>query len=140
MYLTLGQVDGKTKLPLPPRKIMHSDKISDKDKAHIFENSIITWTKQIRKVLETEPEQALKNGNNPGPLIEIDFWKKKSDNLNSIHNQLKTDQVALITKTLRESKSTYTNQFDKLKKEIKIARRESNDNYLFLRSLKINFE
>lgn len=38
MYLTIGQVKGETKLPLPPRKIMHSDKISDKDKAHIFEN------------------------------------------------------------------------------------------------------
>lgn len=140
IYLTLGQINGKTQLPLPPRKIMHSDKISDKDKAHIFENSIITWSKQIRKVLETEPEQYLKSGNNPGPLVEIEFWKKKSDNLNSIYSQLKTDQVALITKTLRESKSTYTTQFDKLKKEIKIARIEANDNYLFLKSLKGHFE
>jgi len=90
-------------------------------------------------VLEQEPEQALKKGNNPEPLVEIDFWKKKSDNLNSIHDQLKTEQVALITKTLRESKSTYTNQFDKLKDEIRNARKEANDNYLYLKTLTPHF-
>lgn len=90
MYLTIGQVYGKTQLPLPPKKIMDSN-IPSKDKAHIYENSIITWSKQIRKVLEQEPEHALKKGNNPQPHVEIEFWKKKSDNLNSIHNQLKTE-------------------------------------------------
>lgn len=83
---------------------------------------------------------ALKNGNNPEPTVEIEFWKKKSENLNSIHDQLKTEQVALITKTLRESKSTYTNQFDKLKEEIRKARKEANDNYLYLKTLHPHFE
>jgi dynein heavy chain len=126
-------------LPLPPSKIMSSTTISDKDKAHIFESSIITWSKQIRKVLETEPEQALKQGQDPDPMVEILFWKNKSETLNSIHTQLLSKEVSTITKTLRESKSTYTNQFDKLKREIQSCRREANDNYLFLKTLEPYF-
>jgi len=119
---------------------MNSNQISDKDKAHIFESSIITWSKQIRKVLETEPEQALKQGQDPNPMVEIGFWKNKSENLNSIHDQLKSEKVALITKTLRESKSTYTHQFDKLNKEIALSRQEANNNYMYLKTLEPYFQ
>ena len=43
-------------LPLPSSKLTLSDAIPDKDKAHVFEGSIITWTKQIKNVLKLEPE------------------------------------------------------------------------------------
>lgn len=36
---------------------------------------------------------------------------------------------------MRDSKSTYTNQFNKLKDEIKKARKEANDNHLYLKTL-----
>lgn len=32
-------------LPLPSHKLTLSDTTPDKDKAHVFEGSIITWTK-----------------------------------------------------------------------------------------------
>jgi dynein heavy chain len=140
MYLTLGQVHGKTQLPLPPKKIIDSNEISSKDKADIFNNSIITWMKQIRKVLDTEPEQSLKAGNDPGPKVEIAFWKKKSENLNSIYEQLKSSQVENILRTLRDSKSTYANEFDKQRLLIKKARDEANDNFMYLRTLEGYFD
>jgi len=59
--------------------------------------------------------------------------------LNAIHSQLKSDKVSTITKTLRESKSTYTNQFDKLKREIYQSRKEANANYLYLKTLEPYF-
>lgn len=31
----------------------------------------MTWTKQIKSVLKLEPEQALKDGKNPGPKVEL---------------------------------------------------------------------
>ena len=139
MYLTLGQVQGKTQLPLPPKKIIDSSDISSKDKADIFNNSIITWMKQIRKVLDLEPEQSLKNGKDPGPMEEIMFWKKKADNLNSIYQQLRSHQVEDILRTLRESKSTYASEFEKQRNSIKKARDEANDNYLYLRTLEAYF-
>jgi hypothetical protein len=29
----------------------------------------MTWTKQIKSILKLEPEQALKDGKNPGPKV-----------------------------------------------------------------------
>lgn len=37
-YVTLGQVKGRTLLPLPPSDVTSSDKTSSKDKAHILES------------------------------------------------------------------------------------------------------
>jgi dynein heavy chain len=72
-------------LPMPSAKLVSSESTPDKDKAHIFESSIITWTKQIKNILKLEPEQALKQGNDPGPLTELELWEKKANNLNSIY-------------------------------------------------------
>lgn len=40
VYLTIGLIQGKTLLPLPPQRLETSDSTSDKDKAHIFEGNI----------------------------------------------------------------------------------------------------
>jgi len=140
VYVTIGLISGKTLLPLPPHKLTISESTPDKDKAHIFEGSIITWTKQIKNVLKLEPEQALKAGNDPNPLTEIEFWRKKSENLNSIYQQLQSDRVKKILKFLEQNKSTYTIPFNKLNKEVQGYRMEANDNYKFLQTLKDPFE
>ena len=36
-YVTLGQVKGRTLLPLPPSDVTSSEKTSSKDKAHILD-------------------------------------------------------------------------------------------------------
>jgi len=82
-FVTLGQVKGMCMLPLPPSDT-GSEKTNSKEKAVILENAIISWSKQIRNVLKLDPETALKSGNHPDPLVEIDFWKSKSQNLDSI--------------------------------------------------------
>ena len=74
VYVMMGLIKGRTMLPLPSHKLTSSDTTPDKDKAHVFEGSIITWTKQIKNVLKQEPEQVLKYGNDPGPLTELEFW------------------------------------------------------------------
>ena len=73
VYVTIGQINGRTLLLLPPSDAASFESKSSKDKAHILENSIITWTRQIKKALNQDPESALKAGNNPDPLTEIEF-------------------------------------------------------------------
>ena len=135
IYVTIGEVKGRTMLPIPPQETTTSDRISSKDKAHVLEGAVITWTKQIKNVLKQDPETALKQGQDPGPLVEIDFWNNKAENLNSIHQQLQSEKISKVLKFLEQNKSTYTNQFSKLKKEVKAARLEANDNFKYLKTL-----
>jgi len=44
-YVTIGQVKGRTLLPLPANDVTSSEKTSSKDKAQILEGAIIHWTK-----------------------------------------------------------------------------------------------
>jgi dynein heavy chain len=48
--------------------------------------------------------------------------------------------VKNILRFLEGNKSTYTNPFSKLKKDVQKARVEANDNNLFLKTLKQSFE
>ena len=101
---------------------------------------MITWTKQIRNVLKQDPEQLLKQGLHPTPNVEIEFWKNKAANLNSIFEQLQGERVRRVLKFLDQSKSTYCSPFAKLCKDVFQARVEGNDNVKYLRSLGPLFE
>jgi len=46
LYVMMGLTKGRTMLPMPSNKLTSQDTTTpDKDKAHVFESSIITWTK-----------------------------------------------------------------------------------------------
>ena len=132
-YVTIGQVKGRTLLPLPPSDSTGSERTSSKDKSHILESknfndlifellaAIIHWQKQIKNVLKQDPETSLKEGKHPEPMTEIDFWKNKSENLNSICLQLNSERIKKVLKFLEQNKSTYTTPFSKLQKEVQIA-------------------
>lgn len=102
----------------------------------IFElAAIIHWQKQIKNVLKQDPETSLKEGKHPEPMTEIDFWKNKSENLNSICLQLNSERIKKVLKFLEQNKSTYTTPFSKLQKEVQIAQKEANENYKYLTTL-----
>jgi dynein heavy chain len=82
--------------------------------------------------LKQDPENALKNGCNPNPLEELSFWGNKSDNLNSICQQLNSERIKKVLKFLEQNKSTYTSTFSKLQKEVQAARTEANENFKYL--------
>ena len=62
VFVTIGQVKGQTLLPLPPSDIEPQEPVvlHDKDKIHILEGAVITWTRQIKDVLKADSESALK--------------------------------------------------------------------------------
>lgn len=77
----------------------------------------------------------MKNGNHPDPLTEVGFWRDKSENLNSICDQLSSERIKKVLKFLEQNKSTYTGPFSKLQKEVQTARTEANENYKYLQTL-----
>lgn len=134
-YVTIGNVKGRTMLPLPPMESPAQERQSSKEKAAILETALMHWTKQIKAELKKDPENALKNNNHPDPLTEVNFWKNKADNLNSICDQLNSEKIKKVLKFLEQNKSTQTSAFSKLQKEVQLARVEANENCKFLQTL-----
>jgi dynein heavy chain len=162
--IAFGESQGQTRLPLPPAG-GKDDEIStsafrartpvvkargkaaeigqkfgaatnSNERVHLFESAVVTWTKQIKKVLELDAEQAMKDrGPMSPPDAEIRFWETKAKKLNAIFEQLQRDRVRKILRFLDLSKSTYCAPFARLCKEVFAARVEANDNAKFLHTL-----
>ncbi|CAK0838245.1 unnamed protein product [Prorocentrum cordatum] len=142
LHVTVGLMKGHTWLPLPPRDSLPSTSapavaggLGHKDRVHVLEGAVITWTKQIRHVLKQDPELLLREGKHLEPNTELQFWKSKASNLNSIHSQLGMDALKKVLKFLETHKSTYIMPFMRLQKEVEEAREEANDNVRFLATL-----
>ena len=43
---------------------------------------------QIDEVLTKDSAEEIEKGNNPGPMTEIQFWKAKCENLESLYDQV----------------------------------------------------
>lgn len=108
----------------------------DKERVHVLETAVVTWTKQIKNVLKLDPEHALKSGDHPGPMVELAFWAAKARHLNSIQQQLNGERVRKVMKVLDLTKSTYCSPFNRLCKEVAAACDEANDNTKYLATLK----
>lgn len=133
-----GQIKGETRLPMPPIDLTGPN--TGKNKISLLEGAIITWTKQIRNVLKQDPESQLKHGMHPTPDVEIEFWRNKAANLNSIFEQLQGPRIRRVLRALDQSKSTYCTTFARLCKEVFVARIEANDNTKYLRTLEVWFQ
>lgn len=134
-----GQIKGETRLPMPPIDLSGGPS-TGKNRISLLEGAIITWTKQIRSVLKQDPESQLKQGMHPTPDVEIEFWKNKASNLNSIFEQLQGPRIRRVLRALDQSKSTYCTTFARLCKEVFTARMEANDNTKYLRTLEYWFQ
>jgi dynein heavy chain, axonemal len=55
---------------------------------HAIESVVIDWSHQIQEVLKKDSSQPLLEGQNPGPLVEVEFWKAKALNLENIYEQV----------------------------------------------------
>ena len=63
---------------------------------HSIESVVIDWTHQIQEVLKKDSSQPILDGLNPGPLVEIEFWKAKCTNLENIYDQVIIKRVLAI--------------------------------------------
>jgi dynein heavy chain len=60
----------------------------DRSLVHSIESIIIDWSHQIQNVLKRDSAQPLLEGTNPGPMVELDFWKARAENLECIFEQV----------------------------------------------------
>ncbi|KAK2515453.1 hypothetical protein Q9233_013966 [Columba guinea] len=86
VFTVVGQVDGKTLLPLPADSEGMGDidlenetsmERIDKSLVYAMESAIIDWSHQIQEALKKESSEPLLQGSNPNPKVELEFWKNR---------------------------------------------------------------
>ena len=71
--------------------MLHRGKPFDKQLVHMVETVVIDWCHEIRDVLKKSSAQPLLDGKNPVPLMEIDFWRVRHTDMQSICEQVCVD-------------------------------------------------
>ncbi|XP_071954573.1 dynein beta chain, ciliary-like [Antedon mediterranea] len=135
VYVVAGQVKGKTLLPLPvgSEKVEANSEAEEKSESidrglvHSIESVIIDWTHQIRDVLKRDSAQPLLEGFNPGPHVEVQFWKAKCENLDCIFQQLRDPKVRKMKELLERTNSSYLPTFKNIERDVEAALTEAQD-------------
>ncbi|KAF7257965.1 hypothetical protein EG68_04627 [Paragonimus skrjabini miyazakii] len=143
--IILGQSKGKTLLPLlvdserSKELSKDSSKIS-KSLVYSIESLVIAWSHQIHKALLKDSAQPLLDGLHPSPLVEMDFWKAKTANLENIFDQLNSPKVRQMAQILESANSCYFIPFKEMFKSVVTALRESQDIHAHLSVLRPHIE
>lgn len=88
------EAQGRTVLYMPAEELSslsHAEAARDKHLTQRLETTLMYWSRQIANVLNKQDCCDL--GQRAGPLVEIDFWRSRSLDLNGISTQLEDKQV-----------------------------------------------
>ncbi|XP_070335216.1 dynein axonemal heavy chain 9 isoform X5 [Odocoileus virginianus] len=149
LLVLLEQAKGKTLLPLPVgSENMGSDgseieatlDSTDKSVIYAIESAVIQWSHQIQLVLKRESSQPLLQGENPTPKVELEFWRSRYEDLESIYNQLRTIKRRGMAGLLDKFQSSYFPAFQAMFRDIGTALTEARDIYTHLAPLSRHLE
>ncbi|EDQ88776.1 outer dynein arm heavy chain beta [Monosiga brevicollis MX1] len=107
---------------------------------HTIESAVIEWARQIRAVLKRDSAQPLMNGQNPGALVECDFWAAMKKSVGSLKEQLEAPRVQAMQRVLDEHNSNYSASLQQLKEHVNAAYDEAVDIVLYLEPLRMYLE
>lgn len=152
-----GKVKGKTILPMPLAGSAAGDGGSTQEGApvsapgspvptqavsavgshlHQVESAIMDWTHQIREVIKSNSDSPLNEGLNPGPMVEIDFWVAKANNLSCIYKQLNDARIQEFASLLKDSNSSYWPVFEQMVSDVAQALEQAQDISVYLSPLR----
>ncbi|XP_003791133.1 dynein heavy chain 9, axonemal [Otolemur garnettii] len=149
LLVILEQVKGKTLLPLPAgsEKMEFVDSKSktslesiDKSAIYAIESAVVKWSHQVQTVLKRESSQALLQGENLTPKAELDFWKSRADDLESIYDQLRMIKAKGMAQLLDKLQSSYFPAFKAMFRNLLPALTEAQDIHVHLVPLHSHLE
>ncbi|XP_064007907.1 dynein axonemal heavy chain 9-like [Pogoniulus pusillus] len=149
VFKVLGQVKGKTLLPLPAGSEGIEDidlgsekclELVDKSLVRAAESAILDWSCQIQETLKKESLEPLLQGRNPNPKVELEFWKSRCEDLECIYHQLRTRRVRNMLGVLERVESSYVPVFKAVLMDVEAALSEAQDIHLHLAPLRRHLE
>uniref|UniRef100_A0A8C4V4J9 Dynein axonemal heavy chain 17 n=1 Tax=Falco tinnunculus TaxID=100819 RepID=A0A8C4V4J9_FALTI len=150
VFMVVGQVKGKTLLPLPAgsegiedidleNEKFQPPQLIDKSLVYATESAIIDWSYQIQGALMKESSEPLLQGSNPNPKVELEFWKNRY-NLAGAWWSLVTRKVRTMMEVLERVESSYVPAFKAMLMDVEAALTEARDIHLHLMPLKCHLE
>lgn len=110
---TTHQLSGHTVLYVPNEDLSNIEVVAKtKDVVQRLEALLVHWTRQIKEVLNSQHNT--ESNESSGPLEEIEFWRRRCEDLSGISNQINREEVVKIVKVLELAKSSYLDQFTRL--------------------------
>jgi len=132
---TANSIQGRTVLYIPEEDVDDPEKAAhDKDLVQRLDYVLIQWTRQIKEVVSNQ-DNNVELGEDAGPLDEIEFWQRRSDDLNGISAQLNAPGVAKIVDVLEQCDSDYLELYREHSNHIRKKSEESQRNLQFLSTL-----
>uniref|UniRef100_T1IU37 Dynein beta chain, ciliary n=1 Tax=Strigamia maritima TaxID=126957 RepID=T1IU37_STRMM len=139
-----GEMKGKTILSLPAgierireadQLAREKDEVEDTELLHAIEGTIIRWVHQVAELLQKDSAKEMLNQKNPGPRLEMTFWKERYENLDAIQDQFEDPTMQSMALLLKTANSSYYPAWVKLFSTVVSAREESLDITMHLRPL-----
>ncbi|KAM6202712.1 dynein axonemal heavy chain 11 isoform 2-T2 [Rhynchocyon petersi] len=144
-----GKITGRTFLPIPTiaRKIdldqNYSEtklEMNERTILHAIESVVIKWSHQIQEIIEKDSMQPLLNGVHLNPQTELEFWKRRRENLSCIYDQLQDPVVLKMVNILKTRQSSYFPTLKDIVTTVENALLEAQDVELYLRPLRRHVE
>eukprot|EP00906_Rhabdomonas_costata_P015380 RCo022125 len=153
-----SQVNGLTILPMPPIVDNAAPQVSaraailqttesvtldapERQPAKpAFEAIAAEWMAHARKLMVMDSSAQIKEleakGRRPGPLFELEFWRRTYTSLTNLGTQLRSESARAVLELLKMAKSTYVDGFQKLLHDLDEAVERARDIHLHLETLR----
>lgn len=95
-----------------------------------LESIVIGWTRQIKELVSSQDSPGSKTIDTP--LDEINYWRRRTNNLQVLTDRLMHPDLNKITKVLSRNNSSYLQQFTDESEKIVQSYDEAKDNLKFL--------
>ncbi|XP_025160705.1 dynein beta chain, ciliary-like [Harpegnathos saltator] len=145
-----GKMTGQTLLPMPMgvERIFEEElKAQQSGGADVdvrlrsdIETILTKWYSQINDTLHEESTRIFLTDKHPQPSAEIEFWRQRLVNVESIYNQMRDPRVKKMASILELTNSPYSACFKTLLKDVVAALVEARDVCSYLKALEPHFE
>jgi len=112
--------------------------LNDTSASKEFEACLTNWCQDTERLLvETNK---IKAGEEPGPDTELEYWRTRMSNFNSITEQLKCKDCKLVLGVCASGKTKSYTRWKALDLEVTDAANEAKDNVKYLATLELSLE
>ena len=142
----VATVTGGVELRMPDSKYLELDlrpaslanATADEDLTREMEGCLTEWCREAEFLLNQTNK--IKDNEEPGPDTELEYWRTRMSNFNSITEHLKTKECKVVLGVCSHAKSNASHRWKALDIQITDAANESKDNVKYLATLEKSLE